>query len=339
MIAVCLFVSYSASAQTYYNSGYTGAEIDAALLKARDSMLVKGDTTALRTFSNSRYAYKNFMDASDGNPDSALYIDATGQVGIGTTSPGTYKLNVYGGNIQIGSSYSYDISNGAVTFDYNHIGSWSNLPFYIGTNNTSRIYIEAAGNVGIGTTTPYTKLSVISSNATNVNAFNFVDTDVNTNRTTAATARDTSSINGWFSGSGSPTFNIVDKGGQVLFKVDSSGVYGVKDTLTQPWGIMDTVTTGILPGWKVPFDITIVDISSFTDANTTTFNIEERALATPNSAGTDAMASDQVADNDNQVTTSFSNAVFSKDTWAVPTISATGDVAIFSISVRYVKNY
>lgn len=112
-----------------------------------------------------------------------------------------------------------------------------------------------------------------------------------------------------------------------------------KDTMTISWGIMDTVTVGILPGWKVPYDITIVDISSFTDANTTTFNIEERVMATPNTAGTDAISSDQVADNNNQVTTSFTNAVFSKDTWAVPTISATGDVATLSITMRYVKVY
>lgn len=110
------------------------------------------------------------------------------------------------------------------------------------------------------------------------------------------------------------------------------------DTLTFSWGIMDTVTTGDLPGWKVPYNITLLELSSFTDANTTTFNLEERAETTPNTAGTDVLASDQVADNDQQEATSFSNAAIAKDTWLVPSISATGDVALLSITVRYVKN-
>lgn len=112
----------------------------------------------------------------------------------------------------------------------------------------------------------------------------------------------------------------------------------VHDTLCFTWGLMDTVTTGDLPGWKVPYDITIIEIASFTDANTTTFNIEERAEATPNTAGTDAMSADQVADNNQQETISFSNAGFARNTWMVPNVSATGDVALLSITVRYIKD-
>ncbi len=112
---------------------------------------------------------------------------------------------------------------------------------------------------------------------------------------------------------------------------------GALDTLTYNWGVMDTVLTGALPGWKVPFAITIIEIASYTDANTTTFNIEERAEATPNTAGTDALAADQVGDTNQQEATSFSNAGFAANTWMTPVISATGDVAIFSISVRYIK--
>lgn len=113
------------------------------------------------------------------------------------------------------------------------------------------------------------------------------------------------------------------------------------DTLSYSWGIMDTVTTGDLPGWKVPTDITIIEVAGYTDANTTTFNLEERAEATPNTAGTDVMTSDMAADVNQQeaVAIDFANAAIAKDSWLVPTISATGDVAIFSITVRYVKVY
>ena len=112
---------------------------------------------------------------------------------------------------------------------------------------------------------------------------------------------------------------------------------GVIDTLTWNWGIIDTVITGALPGWKVPYAITIIDVSAYTDANTTTFNLEERAQTTPNTAGTDAMASDLVADTNEQVQTSFSNADFAKGTRMTPVISATGDVSIFGITARYIK--
>ena len=111
----------------------------------------------------------------------------------------------------------------------------------------------------------------------------------------------------------------------------------VLETMTWNWAVLDTVVTGDLPGWKVPFALTITDISSYTDANTTTFNIEERVEATPNTAGTDAIGSDLVADNNQQETQSFTNADFAADTWMVPTISATGDVAIFSITITYTK--
>lgn len=111
----------------------------------------------------------------------------------------------------------------------------------------------------------------------------------------------------------------------------------IPDTLSFTWGVMDTTTVGALPGWKVPFNITIIELSAYTDANTCTFNIEERAETTPNTAGTDIMGSELVADNDQQETATFSNAAIDKNDWLVPTISATGDVSIFSITVRYVK--
>lgn len=111
------------------------------------------------------------------------------------------------------------------------------------------------------------------------------------------------------------------------------------DTLVQPLGVIDTVITGSLAGWKVPYDITIIEVAAYTDANTTTFNLEERGEATPNTSGTNVMTSSLVADNDQQETTTFTNASIAKDAWLVPVISATGDVAIFSVTIRYVKVY
>ena len=106
---------------------------------------------------------------------------------------------------------------------------------------------------------------------------------------------------------------------------------------TWNWGVMDTVITGDLVGYKVPFAITITSVSAYTDANTTTFNLEERAAATPNVAGTDVFDSDMVAVAASLDSTSFTNAGFAANTWICPTISATGDVARFGITVTYIK--
>jgi len=111
----------------------------------------------------------------------------------------------------------------------------------------------------------------------------------------------------------------------------------IADTLSFYWGVQDTVLEEDLVGYKIPWDATIIEISSYTDNNTTTFNIEERGESTPNSAGTDALAADQVADTNGEQATSFSNADFTEGTWITPSISTTGDVARFSIAVKVVK--
>lgn len=110
------------------------------------------------------------------------------------------------------------------------------------------------------------------------------------------------------------------------------------DTLTISWGVMDTVTTGDYSGYKVPNNITVTEVSAYTNTGTVTFNLEERAETTPNTAGTDVMTSDLAADSDQQETGTFSNAAIDRNDWLVPAVtSITGDPTIFSITVRYVK--
>lgn len=110
------------------------------------------------------------------------------------------------------------------------------------------------------------------------------------------------------------------------------------DTLSKSWGVMDTVTTGDYVGWKVDNNITVIEVAAYTNTGTVTFNLEERAEATPNTAGTDLMGSDLVADTDQQETGTFSNATLDRDDWLVPTVtSISGDPTIFTITVRYVK--
>lgn len=110
------------------------------------------------------------------------------------------------------------------------------------------------------------------------------------------------------------------------------------DTLSKSWGVMDTVTTGDYVGWKVENNITITEVAAYTNTGTVTFNFEERGETTPNTAGTDVMTSDLVADTDQQETGTFSNAGIARDAWLILNVtSITGDPTIFGVTIRYVK--
>ncbi len=135
--------------------------------------------------------------ASDGNPSQAVYVDATGCVGIGTTTPGA-KLDVVG-VIRVNNSgennsiFEYLDTNGTlkkvttsgvnqITFDATHViadysiglrnfrgdkvglesdASGTYLALAAGgASGSEKMRITSTGNVGIGTTSPSGKLDV-----------------------------------------------------------------------------------------------------------------------------------------------------------------------------------
>lgn len=104
----------------------------------------------------------------------ATYAVSNGNFGIGTSTPG-YKLSVIGTSgtqqAQIGTATSYlnvtgYTSNptyvvvGGSTATQGIFGSETNIPVAIYTNNTEKVRVTAAGNVGISNTAPTHKLSV-----------------------------------------------------------------------------------------------------------------------------------------------------------------------------------
>lgn len=148
--------------------------------------------------------------------------------GESNTSSNTYSVSG-GFNTTASGAYSAIFGAGYSTTQkaVNSTGrsfmiTYSDLSDKVGLHvvDTTRVYI--GGALGLRTNTPFHRLSSIQSNAIGLNAFNFVNSDVNTNRTSAATCRDSSSIHGYFSGSGSPTFGVTGKDGTTLLKTDSS---------------------------------------------------------------------------------------------------------------------
>jgi len=102
------------------------------------------------------------LDANDGSPVDAVYVNADGEVGVGTTSP-RFPLDVVGTVNATGLRMTTAPTDGFVlTSDAFGNASWQASPAggdSLWLSNRNDIYYNL-GNVGIGTTTPLAMLDV-----------------------------------------------------------------------------------------------------------------------------------------------------------------------------------
>jgi hypothetical protein len=146
---------------------------------------------------NSSGGYASFGSNSGATPirigrdttSNDIIINASGNVGIGTTAPGQ-KLSVEGGSIQLNANnaaanyYLYlnkkSGQDGGILFNRDNANDWQltngagngDLIFYsYGTASEAITFKRATGNVGIGTTTPSAKLQILKGSSGNVASF------------------------------------------------------------------------------------------------------------------------------------------------------------------------
>ncbi len=151
-----------------------------------------------------------------------------GKVGIGTASP-SEKLEV-GGNVKVTGAGGITIASfapelnltannsGASTVNfgdtssvniariyYNHSSNYMHFKI----NNAERMRIDSAGNVGIGTTSPTTKLNVSGDIAVSSGSYlSFIDSNINYNKI----GRNTSVGGIQITTGASATMNLLDNG-------------------------------------------------------------------------------------------------------------------------------
>ena len=147
----------------------------AVFFHSQNSLIGSGDVLDVFTKRGDGFT-DGYIARFRNDSDTKLYIRGDGNVGIGTESPGR-KLSVLGATPIISSSdgttEALFYANGGLA----RFGAGSNAPISFQINGNEKARIDTSGNVGIGTSTPSTKLDVQGTILVN-NEIQFVNTSM-----------------------------------------------------------------------------------------------------------------------------------------------------------------